>query len=60
MTVDEVGRRIEALRRDFTILEQNRGGRTSYQLGEWRAFRGQEDHDRHLAFAQSKTRAKVS
>jgi DNA (cytosine-5)-methyltransferase 1 len=60
MSVLEVEARIDVLRRDFSIEEKKRGGRRSYQLGEWKAFRGQEDHERHSAFAQAKTRARVS
>ncbi|MBW6438292.1 DNA cytosine methyltransferase [Actinoplanes hulinensis] len=60
LTMPEIESRIDVLRRDFTVDEQRRGGRTSYQLGEWKAFRGQEDHGRHAAFAQAKMRAKVS
>lgn len=60
MTVEQVVQRIDVLRRDFTVDVRKRGGRETYQLGEWKAFRGQEDHERHAAFAQAKTRAKVS
>ncbi|MEU8606438.1 DNA (cytosine-5-)-methyltransferase [Actinoplanes sp. NPDC048791] len=60
MTLDKITQRIESLARDFTLEVQSRGGRRTYRLGEWKAFRGQDDHDRHLAFAEAKTRAKVS
>ncbi|BCJ51837.1 DNA cytosine methyltransferase [Actinoplanes sp. NBRC 14428] len=60
MTVDKITERIEMLGRDFAIEVQTRGGRPTYRLGEWKAFRGQEDHERHAVFAEAKGRAKVS
>ena len=60
MTIEKIKQRIEALGRDFTVEVKSRGGRQTYRLGEWKAFRGQDDHERHLAFAEAKTRAKVS
>ncbi|WP_045746731.1 DNA cytosine methyltransferase [Actinoplanes rectilineatus] len=60
LSVEEVVARIDVLRRDFIVEEQQRGGRKSYVLGDWKAFRGQEDHGRHAVFAQARSRAKVS
>lgn len=60
MTIDKITQRIEAIGRDFAIEVRSRGGRQTYQLGEWKAFRGQQDHERHTAFAEAKSRAKVS
>nr|BFE76833.1 hypothetical protein GCM10020092_101340 [Actinoplanes digitatis] len=60
LTIDKIIQRIEAIARDFTVEVQSRGGRPTYRLGDWKAFRGQDDHDRHLAFAEAKIRAKVS
>ncbi|MFF5082152.1 DNA cytosine methyltransferase [Actinoplanes sp. NPDC000266] len=60
MTIDEIKKRIDVLSHDFSIEVKKRGQRETYQLGEWKAFRGQEDHDRHAAFAQARTRSKVS
>lgn len=56
----EIERRIEFLGRDFEIDERLRGGAPTYRLGEWRAFRGQEDHTRHAAFATDRLRSKIS
>lgn len=56
----EIERRIGFIRRDFEIEEQHRGGTASYRLGDWRAFRGQEDHARHEAFASQRLRSKIS
>lgn len=56
----EIEQRIEFLRRDFDIEVRQRGGYSTYRLGEWKAFRGQGDHSRHLAFATDKLRAKIS
>jgi DNA (cytosine-5)-methyltransferase 1 len=60
ITIDKITERIETLGRDFVIEVQSRGGRLTYRLGEWKAFRGQDDHERHAAFAEAKSRAKVS
>lgn len=56
----EIERRIEFLRRDFDVEVRRRGSHLTYRLGEWRAFRGQEDHSRHLAFATERLRSKIS
>lgn len=56
----EIARRIAFLRRDFEIDERRRGSTSSYRLGDWRAFRGQEDHVRHEAFASQRLRSKIS
>ena len=56
----EIERRIDYLHRDFEIEIRNRGNNPTYRLGEWRAFRGQEDHSRHFAFATETLRAKIS
>ncbi|GGA71953.1 DNA cytosine methyltransferase [Pseudoclavibacter endophyticus] len=56
----EIERRIEFLRRDFDIEVRRRGSYPAYRLGEWRAFRGQGDHSRHLAFATERLRSKIS
>ncbi|MFI5842876.1 DNA cytosine methyltransferase [Catenuloplanes sp. NPDC051500] len=60
MTVEKVHERIEILGQDFEIEVRERAGRKSYQLGEWKAFRGQESHSRHAAFSEAKLRSKVS
>lgn len=56
----EIERRIDFIAQDFDIEIKSRGGRPSYRLGEWRAFRGQDDHHRHAAFAEDKLRAQIS
>lgn len=56
----EIERRLEFIAHDFIIEVESRSGTPSYRLGEWRAFRGQEDHHRHAAFAERKLRAKIS
>lgn len=60
MTEAEVHRRIDFLFRDFEVEVTHRGGKPFYRLGEFRAFRGQDDHIRHLAFAAKESRAKIS
>lgn len=56
----EIVRRIDFIRQDFEVDERLRGGVPTYRLGEWRAFRGQEDHARHAAFATRELRSKIS
>lgn len=56
----EIERRIEFLGRDFEIDVRRRGGVPTYRLGDWRAFRGQEDHARHEAFSTDRLRSKIS
>jgi DNA (cytosine-5)-methyltransferase 1 len=60
MPEEEIERRIAFLNRDFEIATGTRGGRTTYKLGAWRAFRGQSDHIRHRSFAEKQLRAKIS
>ncbi|NTW39859.1 MAG: DNA (cytosine-5-)-methyltransferase [Cellulomonadaceae bacterium] len=60
LTVAEIERRVAFLRKDFEIDVRQRGATPTYRLGEWRAFRGQEDHGRHEAFATQRMRSKIS
>jgi DNA (cytosine-5)-methyltransferase 1 len=60
MTAEEIKKRLAVLAHDFEVEVRQRGRRQTYQLGDWKAFRGQEDHGRHTAFAHARTRAKVS
>ena len=57
---DEIVRRIDFIRRDFNVEIKQRRGTEFYSLGEWRAFRGQDDHVRHEAFSTDQQRAKIS
>lgn len=60
MSETEIKRRIEFIRRDFEVEERARAGCPTFRLGAWRAFRGQEDHERHLVFAERRLRSRVS
>jgi DNA (cytosine-5)-methyltransferase 1 len=60
LTVDEISQRIAHLQRDFTVETKEIRGQRAVRLGEWRAFRGQEDHGRHLAFAEKNKRSRIS
>ncbi|MGY1784689.1 DNA cytosine methyltransferase [Geodermatophilus sp. SYSU D00698] len=60
LSIEDVEKRIAHLRRDFEVEERGSGGRTSYLLGEWRAFQGQVDHKRHEAFAARRSRGRIS
>ena len=50
--------RIGLLSRDFEVVIDTSGTKTAYKLGSFKAFVGQEDHDRHDLFL--KYRAKIS
>lgn len=55
----EVERRLNRLGRDFELITHERpNGDVTYKLGEFKAFLGQEDHQRHDLF--SKHRSKIS
>ncbi|GAA3623524.1 DNA (cytosine-5-)-methyltransferase [Kineosporia mesophila] len=56
----EVVRRIELLKRDFEVEERGSGRTKAYRIGKWKAFQGQEDHNRHAAFAEKKQRGRIS
>lgn len=60
MSREEIARRIEFIKRDFDVEERTRAGAPVYRLGPWRAFRGQDDHERHLVFAEPRLRSRVS
>lgn len=59
-TAEELARRIDFISRDFQVEVKVRGGRPAYRLGQWKAFVGQDDHERHLAFAERSSRSRVS
>lgn len=48
--------RIRTLGRDFDVSVEDQQGATYYSLGEFRAFRGQDDHLRNDAFRESVAR----
>ncbi|MEU0564755.1 DNA cytosine methyltransferase [Nonomuraea sp. NPDC005983] len=52
----ELERRISLLGRDFHIEISNGKSSTAYRLGEFKAFRGQDDHVRHRQFQQLRTK----
>lgn len=54
----EIERRISLLSKDFEIEVDDQKAGPSYKLGAFRAFVGQEDHDRHERFM--KYRARIS
>ncbi|PRY29031.1 DNA cytosine methyltransferase [Pseudosporangium ferrugineum] len=54
----ELERRISLLSRDFNIDVREGKSGPAYKLGKFRAFVGQEDHDRHELFV--KHRARIS
>ncbi|MEV7962027.1 DNA cytosine methyltransferase [Oerskovia paurometabola] len=59
-TSTEVALRIDALAHDFEIESAIRGGRPAWRLGEFKAFRGEDDHQRHIAFTQQRLRGQIS
>jgi DNA (cytosine-5)-methyltransferase 1 len=55
----EVERRLAHLSHDFELIEKQRAsGQVAFLLGEFKAFIGQDDHQRHQLFARH--RAKIS
>jgi DNA (cytosine-5)-methyltransferase 1 len=60
LTAADITKRIALLGKDFAVESRVRGAYTAYKLGEWKAFQGQLDHDRHLAFADRKSRRRIS
>jgi DNA (cytosine-5)-methyltransferase 1 len=54
----ELERRISVLSRDFDIDICNGASPVAYKIGEFKAFTGQDDHQRHGLFLQN--RAKIS
>ncbi|UJW34503.1 DNA (cytosine-5-)-methyltransferase [Saccharothrix sp. AJ9571] len=58
MDASDLERRISLLSKDFEIEIEPGNGTTLYRLGQFKAFTGQEQHDRHEYFL--KHRAKIS
>lgn len=54
----EIERRISLLKRDFHFEEIDGKNGPAYKIGDFKAFVGQEDHDRHEMFV--KHRARIS
>lgn len=52
----ELERRIGLLSRDFEVDIKIEGTRTWYKLGDFKAFTGQENHERHDLFLQHRAR----
>ncbi|WP_277681758.1 DNA cytosine methyltransferase [Saccharomonospora azurea] len=50
--IAELERRIGLLSRDFDLEIKTEGSKTRYKLGQFRAFIGQDDHERHDLFLQ--------
>ncbi|MEU3185857.1 DNA (cytosine-5-)-methyltransferase [Streptomyces sp. NPDC006923] len=55
---EEFERRLAQLARDFVIEHVEQGESRAYRLAGFKGFVGQEDHERHLKFAEM--RAKIS
>lgn len=60
VSLEEVQRRIDRIARDFHVDERFARGVTTFKLGEWKAFRGEDGHGRHLAFANRAGRSRIS
>ncbi|WP_370946156.1 DNA cytosine methyltransferase [Amycolatopsis sp. cg5] len=58
LEIADVELRLSQLGRDFEIDITTKNGVTRYKLGEFKAFTGQDDHDRHATFL--KNRARIS
>ena|GEM_PF-2713095 len=53
---DDFERRIDSLSRDFVIEQTRTGSTVKFELKGFRGFIGQDDHERHLAFATARNR----
>jgi DNA (cytosine-5)-methyltransferase 1 len=53
---DDFERRMAMLARDFVIEESNSENNRSYRLVGFKGFVGQDDHERHIAFAETRSR----
>lgn len=60
LTPSEITKKIANLARDFDVHTKDHQGDMVYRLGEWKAFRGQREHDRHVTFADPRLRSQVS
>ncbi|WP_368406947.1 DNA cytosine methyltransferase [Actinomadura sp. NAK00032] len=56
LDVPELEHRMALLSRDFEIAKRVTKTTTAYKLGQFKAFMGQEDHDRHDRFLQHRAR----
>lgn len=57
---EQIAQHIEYLGRDFEMEVKTVRQETVHKLGTWKAFRGQDDHLRHEAFAVGGKRARIS
>jgi DNA (cytosine-5)-methyltransferase 1 len=60
LTAEDIAGRIQLLMNDFVVEIRARGQHTSFKLGDWRAFRGQANHERHLAFTELRNASNAS
>ncbi len=60
VSLDLLDERVSALGRDFYVDVRVKRGERYFELGDFKAFRGQDDHLRHEAFAERESRARVS
>lgn len=60
VSVDLLDERLNALSRDFEVQTHTAGGVRAFSLGDFRAFRGQEEHLRNEVFAEKRARSRVS
>jgi DNA (cytosine-5)-methyltransferase 1 len=60
LCIEDIEERVNLLSKDFHIESATRAGEPAWKLGEFKAFRGQPDHARHLAFSDSRLRTRIS
>ncbi|PZP18535.1 MAG: DNA (cytosine-5-)-methyltransferase, partial [Kocuria rhizophila] len=58
--LEELKKRLTNLEKDFVIETIKTRNGLAYRLGDFKAFTGQADHHRHLAFAESAARSRIS
>ncbi|SCE32234.1 DNA cytosine methyltransferase [Streptomyces sp. PpalLS-921] len=56
MALEDFERRIAHLSRDFVIEHKEQGDARVYRLAGFKGFVGQEDHERHVKFAELRTK----
>lgn len=56
MDAKTILRQIEHLEADFIVEKKRRNGQLAFRLGDFKGFRGQEEHPRHERFAAARGR----
>lgn len=60
ITHEELKRKLQNLAQDFEMTQVETEGKQAYSIGQFRAFTGQLDHNRHHVFLDAAQRRRVS